>query len=224
MKKVVELFVGVPCSGKSTHLNENYNHNEIYVISMDNIKYIYAEKMKLGYEEFFERPTESEIERNMVSDKYGAITENGQWEKLEAANTAMRKDFSSMVRRSHNALEEDKRVIVDMTNLTKKERKNAMKWYKDVEDVHFEATVFEFEENLDLIMDQNRKRGQEENKFIADFVIPMMVKRFQPIEIDEGINEIKFVDGLKGLKEELELKQKEKVEAKKVSRKRKNMP
>lgn len=223
MKKIVEFFVGIPCSGKSTHLHENYNQNEIYIISMDDIKYTYADKMKLGYEEFFERPTESEIEMNTVSDKYGAITENGQWEKLEIANTAMRKDFSSMVRRSHNALEEGKRVIIDMTNLTKKDRKNAMKWYKDIDDVKFEATVFQFEDNLDLIMEQNKKRGQEENKFIADFVIPMMVKRFQPIEMDEGINEIKFIDGLKGLKEEMALEQKEKVKAKRSSLPRKKI-
>lgn len=219
-EKVVELFIGLPCSGKSTHLNETYKEEDVYVISMDNIKYEYAKKMNWGYDEFFERPSKEQIDANAKHERYGKLTEKNNWEHVENANAAMQKDFASMVRRSHNALDEGKRVIVDLTNLTRKDRASVKKWYNNRDDVNFAATVFEFEENMDLIKSQNRIRGKKENKFIPDYVIPMMAKRFEAVEFDEGINEIKFIDGLAKLKLEQEKLKEEKPMKKRTTRNR----
>lgn len=223
MEKVVEFLVGLPCSGKSTYLNENYKEEDIYVISMDNIRYEYAKKLDWTYDELFKRPNETDIERGNTHKKYGSITENKNWERVEHINKMMANDFSSSVRRSQTALNEGKRVVIDMTNLTRKERTKARKWFKDIEEVKFAAVIFDFEENMDLIKEQNRIRGKAENKYIPDFVITQMAEKYMPIEMDENITEIKFVDGLKGLKEEKKQEHVQKVKANRSSRPRKRL-
>lgn len=210
MEKKVELFIGVPCSGKSTHLENNYNQDEIFVISMDNIRYEYAEKTGLSYSDFFKRPSEDET----VHPVFGEKTEKGNWFLIETLNDEMHKAFKNRIDQSTSALEHGKRVIVDMTNLTKSVRAGVRKWFDDVEDVKFSATIFDFEENLDLIKSQNKIRGKEQDKFIPDFVIDNMVKSYEPIELSENITEVKFVDGLKGLKEDRAYRQKSRKKAK----------
>lgn len=205
MKKEVDILVGLPCSGKSTHLSKNYDQNNLFVISMDNIRYEYAEKTGFKYHDFFSKPKEDETTHPL----FGERTENGNWSTLEILNDAMHRDFASMIRQSQSELEHGKKVVVDMTNLTKKVRSGVMNWFKDVEDVSFKAVMFNFEDNMDLILSQNKKRGKEQDKSIPDFVIEKMAETFEPIELDEGISSIQFVDGLKGLKNDELLKKKE---------------
>lgn len=198
VEKIVDLLIGIPCSGKSTYTNSEYNKDKIFIISMDNIRYRYAEKKGLSYKDLFEKPNEDEFH----SKKFGKKTKSGNWELVEYLNEEMKKDFSRDIRMSRTALDEGKRVVVDMTNLKKKDRKSVRSWFKDDKDIKFRAIIFEFEENIDLIKKQNRIRSKTDDKIIPESVIDNMITTYNPIDLDENIHELVFVDGLKGLKEE----------------------
>lgn len=204
MEKQVDILVGLPCSGKSTYLGKEYDQENLFIISMDNIRYEYAEKTGFSYSNFFEKPKENEKTHPLFGEK----TESGNWSTLEIINDAMHKDFKSRIRQASSELEHGKKVVVDMTNLTKKVRSGVKNWFKDVDGVGFKAVVFEFEKNIDLIQFQNKLRGETEDKVIPDFVISGMAKSFEPIDLDEGIADVVFVDGLKGLKEDSKIDRK----------------
>lgn len=199
MEKVVDLLIGLPCSGKSTYRDAEYDHENTFVISMDDIRERYCENTGVSYLDLYSRPKSEDDKSHPV---FGKVTENGNWELIEAINHNMNKDFQRSVRMSLTALSEGKRVVVDLKNITKKERNSVLKWFKDEADVHFRGIVFEHEENFDLIKSQNRTRGKETGKVIPDFVIDNYKKVYESVELGEGITEILFIDGLKGLKEE----------------------
>lgn len=205
MEKVVELLVGIPCSGKSTYREKEYDHDKIFVISSDDIKEKYVKNTGVDYLELYTKPKEGETYHPIFGEK----TESGNWFLIEEINKNISKDFNKMIRMSMTALNEGKKVVVDLTNLNKKDRKSVQNWYKDEENVKFNAVVFEFEDNFELIKKQNRKRAQHENKTIPDYVLDNMRKKYMPIDLDEKISKIQFIDGLKDLK--TELKQEKKI-------------
>lgn len=101
-----------------------------------------------------------------------------------------------------NQLQQGKRIIVDLTNLTEVERKEAKDIFDGIENVSFNVIVFEFHNNLPLIKKLNEDRGVNEGKVIPEFVIDKMVEKFEPVGEKEGFN-IQYIDGLKGLKNSL---------------------
>tara|TARA_Y100001960_G_scaffold333445_1_gene438611 strand:- start:4894 stop:5547 length:654 start_codon:yes stop_codon:yes gene_type:complete len=214
MEKVVDLLIGLPCSGKSTYRDAEYNHQDTFVISMDDIRERYCEKTGVSYLDLFLKPKEGDKEHPL----FGKVTKNGNWELIEAINKNMHKDFERSIRMSLTALNEGKRVVVDMKNITKKERKTVLKWFKDEGEVHFRGIIFEYKENFDLIKSQNKIRGKETGKVIPDFVLDKLKEDYTPVDLGEGITEILFVDGLKGLKKEYksELKSEKKINRSKL--------
>lgn len=196
VEKIVDIFVGVPCSGKSTYFKKHYKEDEVFVISMDNIRYSYAEKTGISYSEQYERPSKDEL----FHEKFGVKNERGQWSVLAKLNEEMHRDFYKMTRDAVKALNSGKRVVVDMTNLTKKGRKGIKKWFKKVDGVIFNVLVFEFENNFELIKKQIKIRGVQENKIIGEDVLYSMRESYQPLEDEEGFDSVSYIDGLKGLK------------------------
>lgn len=192
--KQVDLFVGVPCSGKSTYLKKHYDKNVI-TISIDDIRFEYAKKTGISYTEQHARPMQDEKTHPIYGENV-----NGKWSVLSEMNTKIHEDFFKSIRNAAKELESGKKVVVDMTNMTKKSRKAVKKWFKKVSDVDFTAVVFEFEENLELIKRQNIIRGKEQDKVIPEKVIDGMVSSFDEIEEDEGFVSVTYVDGLAGLK------------------------
>lgn len=204
MEKKVDIFVGIPCSGKSTHIKNNYDKENTVVISRDKIRYKYAEKTGFKYSELFLKPKEGEVQHEL----YGDITKEGNWSTLEILNDVIAEEFQSNIRKATSEVEHGKHIVIDLTNLTRLERQEAMGWFEDIDEVKFKAVVFGFRDDMDLIKEQNKLRGLSEDKFIPDFVIDKMAKSFEPIELTEGFSEIEFVEGLEGLKNDQKIKSK----------------
>lgn len=195
MKKEVETLIGVPCSGKSSYLKSTYDKDEIFVISRDDVRYDVIKNTDFIYSDFFVKPKEGETK----SKKYGHVTENGEWSKVQFINEAMNREFNRRIHMAESQLEHGKKVVVDLVNMTKKERDTIKDWFKDVEGIEHNAVVFDYENNLDLIKTQLEIRGEQEDKKIPFFVIEKIIENSDPIEMSEFKN-IKFVDGLEGLK------------------------
>lgn len=213
--KEVDILVGIPCCGKSTYCNTNYK-DEIFIISRDNVKDDILKKYDFDYQDFFEKPKDGE----KIHPKYGVVLESGEWSRIKFINDELIKDFDASIRTAMTKLEQGIKVVVDMKNITKKERNEIKEWFSDIENVKFNAVIFECNENLDLIRSQNRKRGAGENKFIPDYIIEKMSEIYEPVDLDEHFDYISFVDGLKNLKKEYKLHQEiEKKEVKKIKRK-----
>lgn len=199
-KKEVDILIGVPCSGKSTYSDNNYS-DDVFIISRDNIRHELIRKTAFKYSDFFVKPSQGDEEHHL----YGFVTDDDNWSNIKYLNRELKERFDRSISQAVSKLDHGKRVAVDLTNLTRKERDDIKSWFKEVEDVKFNAIIFDFKENLDLIKEQNKKRGMSEDKFIPNFVIDKMVESFEDISLDENFTEISFVDGLKGLKEDQKL-------------------
>ena len=197
MKKIVETFIGVPCSGKSSKLNE-YDSEKTFVISRDDIRYQLIKNTDFSYSDLFLRPGEGDVKH----DKLGIVTESGEWSKVAFLNKRLIELFDLRTKQASLALNEGNKVVVDLVNLTKKERNSIKEWFKDIKDVEHHAVVFDYENNLDVIKKQLLVREKKEDKSIPFFVIENMILKSEPIE-DNEFAKIIEVDGLKGLKEEL---------------------
>lgn len=195
MSKIVDLFIGLPCSGKSNYFKKHYD-DDTFVVSMDNIRFDYAEKTGISYTEQHFRPKQGDESH----ERFGVPTKKGQWSVLAKMNEDMHRDFYRSTKDAARAVLEGKRVVVDMTNLTVSGRKRVLKWFKKVDGVEFNAFVFEFEKNIDLIKRQNIIRGKEQDKVIPESVIDMMMESYVEPTKDEGFSSIIYIDGLEGLK------------------------
>lgn len=78
-------------------------------------------------------------------------------------------------------------VIVDMTNLVYKRRKDTMKYFGD--EYTKIAVIFPIL-NWDVFMQRNEKRKKEENKFIPIDVLKTMISSYQPIRQEEKFNKV----------------------------------
>lgn len=195
----VDLLVGIPSCGKTTHRLKEYNQDEIFIISRDDIRTQLMSEYDLTYFELFMKPKSSDP---FIHDKLGVKTPEGTWSNLDRVNENLIARFESQKMEAINQLQQGKRIIVDLTNLTEVERKEAKDIFDGIENVSFNVIVFEFHNNLPLIKKLNEDRGVNEGKVIPEFVIDKMVEKFEPVGEKEGFN-IQYIDGLKGLKNSL---------------------
>lgn len=78
-------------------------------------------------------------------------------------------------------------VIVDMTNLFSKRRRHTLSFFDDsYNKIAVIFPIFEWDEFLA----RNRKRKDEENKFIPEDVLKNMISSYQGIRDNEGFNRI----------------------------------
>ncbi len=203
MVAVVELMVGPPCSGKSTRIRETASKND-FIISRDDIRNKIIEGTEFVYSDYFVKPKEGE----KVSSKYGGLTDDGQWTKVAKLNQTLLIQFNETVEQAKEHLREGGKVVVDLVNLSRKERDTVKEWFSDIEGVRFDAVVTEHHKNLPLIEEMNALRAEKENKFIPFFVIESMIEKSDPIEVDEFKN-VTYIDGFKDLKLKKSLEQKE---------------
>ena len=195
--KNVDILIGIPCSGKSTFRRNSYNENDIFVISRDDIRNKLIEEYKIPYQDMFKKPEENDP---VIHPLYGIKTQDGQWSNIAKMNEEFKERFEDVKEQAVKEVERGKRIVVDLTNTKKLERQEIKDLFKDVESVSFNAFLFEFERNLDLIKKQNQIRGQSNENVIPDFVFDGFIEKFEPVTEDEGFHNIKGIDGLKGLK------------------------
>ena len=82
----------------------------------------------------------------------------------------------------------NKNVIINMTNMTKKSRNKHLSKFPNVQ-YNKVAVVFPKLNICDYI-NRNDKRKSEENKFIPLNVIQSMIENWQEVTLDEGFNTI----------------------------------
>lgn len=92
MKRKLVMLVGVPGSGKSTYVNNNYNPDEYIIISRDNI----VDEIRTGYGYSYSESFADNNFQKIVTDELNKRIES-------AMNSSMN-------------------IIVDMTNMSKKSR------------------------------------------------------------------------------------------------------
>jgi len=197
MTKEIELFVGVPCSGKSTYLQSNYQKENVFVVSRDDIRNDIIKGSEYVYSDFFVVPKKGDAD----NEKYGHIRKNGAWSKVETLNIILHEKFKKRVERAVYKAESGTKVIIDLLNMTKPERDEAKSWFKDVKDVKFSAVIFDYENNLETIKTQINKRGKTENKIIPFEIVEKVIAVSDPVNFDE-FSTIKYVDELAQLKKE----------------------
>lgn len=82
-------------------------------------------------------------------------------------------------------------VIVDMTNLTPKRRKQTLRYFS--EDYYKEVVVFPILDK-DEYDYRNKERKEKENKWIPPFVITSMLESYIVPTLDEGFDKITILD------------------------------
>lgn len=117
---------------------------------------------------------------------------------LKKINEELLSRYNETINSARSFLESNGNVVVDLLNLTKKEREEIKEKFKDIEGVSFNAFVFDFSD-LGLIKGINEKRGKETGKVIPDFIYDKFIKDYEDPE-DKDFDNIVNVDGLKSLK------------------------
>jgi len=105
---------------------------------------------------------------------------------------------TSAIKKKHNVLfknmiEESKQynhVVWDLTNLMHSNRKKIMSYYPNAV---FNAVVFDFKGNEQQLLKRNDKRYATSGKFINKTTMLDMFKRFEPVDLSEGISDIKNI-------------------------------
>ena len=82
-------------------------------------------------------------------------------------------------------------VIVDMTNLTTKRRKQTLRYFSD--DYYKEVVVFPILDK-DEYSYRNKERNERENKWIPPFIITSMLESYIIPNLDEGFDKITILD------------------------------
>ena len=80
-----------------------------------------------------------------------------------------------------------KNVIVDMTHMASKRRKQNLNYFTD--DYYKLAVIFPILSEEEYVK-RNQKRIEEENKDLPMGVVKSMISSYQPITSDEGFNKI----------------------------------
>ena len=82
-------------------------------------------------------------------------------------------------------------VIVDMTNLTTKRRKQTLRYFSD--DYYKEVVVFPVLDKDEYAF-RNKERNERENKWIPPFIITSMLESYIIPNLDEGFDKITILD------------------------------
>jgi len=164
MKKLI-ILAGLPCSGKSTYIdNLKKNGEEFKVVSRDNMLIEYG-KNKYGLK------------------KYNDIWSNLTKEDQDEINKLLDKRIKELA-------EKDGVVVVDMTMLTKIVRKNMMDSFKG-----FDVEIVSFVVSFPVILERNIKRSEETGKLIPEQVLRDMFARYElpSEEEDSRVTKVEFL-------------------------------
>jgi predicted kinase len=150
----VLTLIGPPLSGKDTWIRNNFDMNEVVMVSRDQILLdVYGSD---NYDEAFKNVNQKEVDRVLISTIQKASKEN-------------------------------KNVIINMTNMTRKRRMYNLDFFGD--EYYKVAVIFPILDEKEYER-RNLKRKSEENKFIPLHVLKNMISSYQSISKDEGFDKI----------------------------------
>jgi hypothetical protein len=199
-KRKIYVLVGPPSVGKSTWIKSTFADIQPYVISRDNIVEQVADNLGWTYDDLFVAPPQGS-QLGDYDEKYGEVIKSPSymsWQPLSfskvlEANNQVHLSFTKLV---SNAVNSEKDIVVDMTNMTAGARKNALKAIEGNESF-FEkiAVVFPFEGAEDIIIDVARKRAEAakrmgKSKTLPDSVMRKMFASFQNVSPEEGFDKV----------------------------------
>lgn len=202
------ILVGPPSVGKSTWIKNfpEFKEESPYVINRDDIVEEVASSYGLTYDDMFAKPGPDE---NIGDEhpKYGTVIESPanlqQYQKLSydkvlQSNNEINKKLED---RFTNA-SENKYVIVDMTNMSKFARQNALNKLSPILPNHEKiAVVFNFKGGEDLIKKMAQKRSEEyktmgKSKTIPPEAFDRMFSSYQEVSPEEGFDDVIEVDNI----------------------------
>ena len=128
-------------------------------------------------------PTTEVISRDeIVMEVYGSKN------YTDAFNNVNQKEVDRVLdSRLKEANKSKKNVIVDMTHMTSKRRKQNLDYFSD--DYYKLAVIFPILSDEEYVK-RNKKRIEEENKDLPMHIVKRMISSYQPIRSDEGFNKI----------------------------------
>ncbi len=128
-------------------------------------------------------PTTEVISRDeIVMEVYGSKN------YTEAFKSVDQKEVDKVLaQRFLDANKEKKNVIVDMTHMASKRRKQNLNYFTD--DYYKLGVIFPILSD-DEYVKRNQKRIEEENKDLSMGIVKSMISSYQPITSDEGFNKV----------------------------------
>jgi len=156
------VLIGPPASGKSTYIDNNLDKENSVIISRDNLVVAVGEKRGLNYNETF-----------------NFLIKNVEVEKTEVTDIIN----ENIV----NARKNGKNVIIDQTNMSKKVRR---RWFNEFRRYNTKAVVFLV--GLNELRRRNDERSKQTGKFIPEYVLMNMIKRYSVPMFSEGFDEIVY--------------------------------
>lgn len=209
--KKLYILVGPPSVGKSTWI-KSHDIQDVVVINRDEIVEEVAEKNGLTYDDMFITPSSETSEIGDVHPNYGEIIpapEHMKWtefayEKLVKLNGYVQYLLNTKI---EQAVGSGNDIVVDMTNMNKSSRKRALKFLGDKSDEYEKITVvFKFQGAEDIIKKVASMRAQQyrdagKSKTIGDDVFDMMFKSYEEPTMEEGFDDIIYVDNTKELEQ-----------------------
>lgn len=150
------VLVGLPGSGKSTWVNENFKDGEDNVVVVSSDKWVERRAAILRVQYSF-----------VYKDCIG-------W-----ATAKMKSD-------AKNAIKEEKNIIWDQTNLSKKKRKGILKRIND----RYYKIAINFDVPDSVLEERLEHRSKLDGKTIPRHVLENMISSYDPITKDEGFDKI----------------------------------
>lgn len=128
-------------------------------------------------------PTTEVISRDeIVMEVYGSRN------YTEAFNNVDQKEVDRVLTQKFlDANKEKRNVIVDMTHMVSKRRKQNLNYFTD--DYYKLAVIFPILSESEYER-RNQKRIEEENKDLPMRIVKSMISSYQPITSDEGFNKV----------------------------------
>jgi len=139
---------------------------------------------------FFYKKFLSEIDNNveLISRDETVMEVYGSRNYTEAFNNVDQKEVDRVLTQKFlDASSLNKNVIVDMTHMTSKRRKQNLNYFSD--EYYKLAVIFPILSDEEYEK-RNRKRIEEENKDLPMRIVRNMISSYQPIRSDEGFNKV----------------------------------
>ena len=188
-RQSVIILCGPPGVGKSSLLQETSCLRDYVIISRDNIVTEVAKERGFTYNEMFKKPTEGITDQSPSHPKYGSVVRGwqGVWAYSEVKNAQLqvnelhKQQVEMAVRNKCN-------VVIDMTNITHKER---AKWLKTFESAETRVAVhFAFNNNTEDVQNLIELTKRRVHQPISPKIVEKFAERYEPPTELEGFTHI----------------------------------